>query len=648
MRILGLILKISKYLLILTFIILIAIVVIFFKYSKRLDYKMPEKHTITILDKDNDYFFEINNANKQTYININNIDQDIINAFISIEDKDFYTHKGINIKRIGGAIISNIKSNSFSQGASTITQQLARNLFLSNEKTYKRKIEEISIAISLETRYSKDEILEGYLNTIYFGHGVYGIQDACQFFFKKDASNVTLAEACVIAAIPKGPALYSPVNNYENNKARKELIINELYNDEKITYEQKNNALIEKINIVAKKNTSSEVSPFYQDLIIEELKRLNIDSKVSYTVYTNLDKDLHHIITESIEKYKQIDNELEVAVFAMDPKTGNVLDVIGGNDYQTSTFNRATKSLRQPGSTIKPFLYYSALENGFTPITTFNSSKTSFNINGNVYEPNNYKDIYPNQDVTMAYALATSDNIYAVKTHLFLGTDVLYNTLLNFGFTSKINNNPSLALGTSEVSLSELVTGYAKIASMGKDIKPIYINKIVDANGKLLFENNNENFQKYDSSTCYILTETMTNMFDNNLSLNISVTGAALKTMLSQKYAGKSGSTNTDNWMIGYNNNLLVGVWCGYDDNRVIENGQGTFIKYIWAEIMEKYTSKLDNNWYQTPFDVTSIVLNPINGQLAINNEYSKKLFFKINNIPWYIFEKNEIKINEE
>lgn len=648
MRILGLILKISKYLLILTFIILIAIVVIFFKYSKRLDYKMPEKHTITILDKDNDYFFEINNANKQTYININNIDQDIINAFISIEDKDFYTHKGINIKRIGGAIISNIKSNSFSQGASTITQQLARNLFLSNEKTYKRKIEEISIAISLETRYSKNEILEGYLNTIYFGHGVYGIQDACQYFFKKDASNVTLAEACLIAAIPKGPALYSPVNNYENNKARKELIINELYNDEKITFEQKNNALIEKINIVAKKNTSSEVSPFYQDLIIEELKRLNIDSKVSYTVYTNLDKDLHHIITESIEKYKQTDNELEVAVFAMDPKTGNVLDVIGGNDYQTSTFNRATKSLRQPGSTIKPFLYYSALENGFTPITTFNSSKTSFNINGNVYEPNNYKDIYPNQDVTMAYALATSDNIYAVKTHLFLGTDVLYNTLLNFGFTSKINNNPSLALGTSEVSLSELVTGYAKIASMGKDIKPIYINKIVDANGKLLFENNNENFQKYDSSTCYILTETMTNMFDNNLSLNISVTGAALKTMLSQKYAGKSGSTNTDNWMIGYNNNLLVGVWCGYDDNRVIENGQGTFIKYIWAEIMEKYTAKLDNNWYQTPFDVTSIVLNPINGQLAINNEYSKKLFFKINNIPWYIFEKNEIKINKE
>ena len=260
MRIFGLILKTTKYLFIFTIVILVAIVIIFFKYSKNLKYSMPEKNTITILDKDNDYFFEINNANKQTYIEINNIDKDIINAFISIEDKNFYTHKGISIKRIGGALISNIKSDSLSQGASTITQQLARNLFLSNEKTYKRKIEEISIAIALESKYTKDEILESYLNTIYFGHGVYGIQDACKFFFGKDASNVTLAEACVIAAIPKGPSLYSPVNNYENNKGRKELIINELYKDNKITLEIKDKALNEEINIIAKKNPTSSTS----------------------------------------------------------------------------------------------------------------------------------------------------------------------------------------------------------------------------------------------------------------------------------------------------------------------------------------------------------------------------------------------------
>lgn len=647
MRIIGLILRLSKYIFILTIIILISLVIIFFKYSKNLNYTVPEKHTITILDNKNDYFFEINNANKQTYININNIDADIINAFITIEDKNFYTHRGVSLKRIGGALINNLKSNSLSQGASTITQQLARNLFLSNEKTYKRKIEEISIAISLESRYSKDEILECYLNTIYFGHGIYGIQDACKFFFDKDASNITLAEACVIAAVPKGPSLYSPINNLENNTSRKKLIINELYKDGKISIKDKEIALNEDVNIVGRKSVSSNLSPFYQDIVIEELKKLNIKSDISYTVYTNLDKKLNNIINETINKYKQ-NEELQIAIVAMDPKTGKVLDLIGGNDYQTSSFNRATKSLRQPGSSIKPFLYYAALENGFTPITTFNSSKTSFNINGELYEPNNYKDIYPNQDVTMTYALATSDNIYAVKTHLFLGTDVLYNTLKNFGFTSKINNNPSLALGTSEVSLMELVTGYSKIASMGKDINPIFIRKIVDSDGKVLYKNDNDTEYKYDSSTCYILTETMTNMFDNNLALNISVTGASLKSMLSQKYAGKSGSTNTDNWMIGYNNNLLLGIWCGYDDNRLIENGEGTFIKYIWAEIMEKYTKNLDNNWYITPNNVTSIVLNPINGMLPLNNEYSKKIYFNVNNIPWYIFEKNEIDIEED
>lgn len=648
MNFIKILLKFTKYIFILSLLILLIIVIIFFKYSRNQNYAIPNKNTITVVDINNDYFFEINNANKQSYIELEKTSQNIINAFISIEDKNFYKHNGISIKRIGGALLSNIKSDSLSQGASTITQQLARNLFLTNEKTYKRKIEEISIAICLESNYTKDEILESYLNTIYFGHGLYGIQDACLYYFNKEASNVSIAEACVIAAIPKGPSLYSPINNFENNKKRKELIINELYKDNKITLDEKNKALNENINIINKNKNSTKVSPYYQDIIIEEIKKLNIKTNVPYTVYTNFDPFLNNIINNSINKYKALDNDLQIAIYAMNPQTGSVIDVIGGFDYQSSTYNRAIKSLRQPGSTIKPFLYYAALNNGFTPITTFNSSKTTFNINGNVYEPENYKNIYPNQDVTMAYALATSDNIYAVKTHLFLGTHCLYNTLIDYGFTSPIQETPSLALGTSEVYLSELVTAYSKIASLGKDITPSYINKIVDINGNILYQNNNTFKQKYDKANCYILTETMTNMFDNNLSINISVTGASLKTMLSQKYAGKSGSTDTDNWMIGYNNNLVLGIWCGYDDNRKIENGQGTFIKYIWAEIMENYTSILNDNWYETPNNVTSIILNPINGTLPLNNDYSKKIYFNVNNIPWYVFEQNEIEIENE
>ncbi len=647
MSLLKIALKLTKYLLILSIIALITTVIIFFKYSKKLEYEMPKKHTITILDNQDNYFFEINNANKQSYIKLNDIDTDLINAFISIEDKNFYNHKGISIKRIGGAIISNLKSNSFSEGASTITQQLARNLFLSNEKTYKRKIEEISIAINLESKYTKDEILEQYLNTIYFNHGVYGVQDACNYYFGKSASNLTIAEACVIAAIPKGPSIYSPIDNFANNKMRKELIINEMYKDNKISLSDKNNALNEEIKIIANKKISSKIAPYYQDKIIKELKKLNINSNIPYTVYTTFDNNINNIINETLNKYLSIDNDLEIAIIAMDPKNGNVLDIIGGKNYQKSTYNRATEALRQPGSSIKPFLYYAALQNGFTPITTFNSSKTTFSIDGGIYEPKNFKDIYPNEDVTMAYALATSDNIYAVKTHLFLGTNTLYNTLKDFSFTSKINNNASLALGTSEVYLDELVTAYAKIASLGKDIKSNYINKIVDANGKILYQNKSDYNQKFDEANCYILTETMTNMFDNKLSINISVTGASLKTMLSQKYAGKSGSTDTDNWMIGYNKNLLVGVWCGYDDNRKIETGQGSFIKYIWAEIMEKYSSNNNDNWYKKPINVTSIKVNPTYGRISNNNEYSKELYFNVNNIPWYIFNDNEINIEE-
>lgn len=645
MKFLKITLKLTKYLFIISILILITVIIIFVKYSKKLDYSMPDKLTITVLDNNDEYYFEINNANKQSYINIYDIDKDIINSFISIEDKNFYKHKGIDIKRIIGAFLNNIKSNSLSQGASTITQQYARNLYLSNEKTYKRKLEEISIAINLETKYTKDQILEGYLNTIYFGHGLYGIQDACKFYFNKEASNVSIAEAAVLAAIPKGPSLYSPISNFNNNKKRKELIINELYKDNKITLSQKNHAMNEIIKIYGQSSTV-KIAPYYQDTVVNELKKLNISSSVPYTVYTNLDNNLHNIINDTIYKYKP-NSDMQIAVVAMNPQNGAILDIIGGYDYQTSTLNRATSSLRQPGSSIKPFLYYAALENGFTPITTFNSSKTSFHVDGKIYEPKNYKDIYPNQDVTMLYALATSDNIYAVKTHLFLGTNTLVKTLKDFGFTSKINNNASLALGTSEVYLKELVEGYSKIASLGKDVKSNIIKKIVDINGKVLYQTSNNYKQRFDKENCYILSEAMTNIFDNRLSINISVTGASLKSMISKKYAAKSGSTDTDNWMIGYNNNIVLGVWCGYDDNRLIEQGNGTFIKYIWAEIMEKYTTNLKNNWYETPSNVTSIVLNPTTGKIAQDNQYSKNIYFNINNIPWYIFDLDEFEIED-
>ncbi|HHU56605.1 MAG TPA: PBP1A family penicillin-binding protein [Acholeplasmataceae bacterium] len=647
-------LKLTKYIFLIVLALVIIIVVVFIYYSQKLNFTIPKKMDVEIYDTNGTNYLTLNNENKQSYVEIDDISQHIIDCIISIEDKKFYKHKGIDVIRIGGALVANLEANNIKQGASTITQQYARMLYLTGEKKVKRKIEEALIAMNLETKYSKNQILEGYLNMLYFDHGVYGIKDACKFYFNKLPSEVTLAEAAVLTAIPKGPAIYSPLRNPENNKERKELIIKELYEDKKITKEEMEEAINEEITFYGKIDKTDEYNaPYFQDIIVKELKKLNIFEKYDVKrikVYTTLDLNLTKIINDAIKKYYPEDSNMQLAIYAMDPKTGNVLSVIGGVDYTESTFNRATDALRQPGSTIKPFLYYAALNNGFTPITTFHSSKTEFFINGKSYAPQNFANIYPNQDVTMAYAISTSDNIYAIKTHLFLGTHVLYNTLLDFDFSTPILNTPSLALGTSEVKLSELTTGYARFASLGTDVSPKYIEKITDEKGNIIYLNNQKIKQKYNQKNCYILSETMTNVFDNNFRINISATGAPISGMLTRRYAAKTGTTDYDAWVLGYNKDIVLGIWCGYDDNSLLRPSDARFIKFLWAECVEDYMAGKPYSWYEPMDDVVKIRVNPINGKLAQKGEYEKELFFDIDNIPWYIFEEenNEEEENEE
>lgn len=639
-------LKITKYLFIITLLIMVAFVSIFIIYSRKLDYKIPTILNVEVYDKHGDLFLTLNNDNKQNYVQIEDIDQKIIDAFISIEDKKFYKHAGIDIARIGGALLSNIEANSLSEGASTITQQYARNLYLSPNKNVRRKVEEIMIAINLETKYTKEEILEGYLNSIYFDHGIYGIEDACLFYFNKHAKEVSLIEAAALASIPKAPVHYSPINNPENNLKRRNLVIDELYKDNKITLDECNKAKEEKLKLHGKLERSKNANaPYFQDLILKELNELNVLKEAkSLKVYTSLDLKLNQISLDAINKYYPKDSTMQLAIYAMDPNTGEVLISIGGTNYIESTFNRSTSALRQPGSAIKPFLYYAALENGFTPATTFTSTKTNFYVNDKIYSPTNFLDIYPEREVSMAYAIAASDNIYAIKTHLFLGTDVLVNTLKDFDFKTPINDNVSLALGTSEVKLSELVQGYAKLASLGRDVNIKYINKIIDENNKTIYASKNKFDQKFNLENTYILNETMTNVFDNRLAINIQTTGAAIANKLTRTYAAKSGSTNTDNWMIGYNKDIVLGIWTGFDDNKYIDNNEAKYIKYIWAEIMEEYLKDRPSTWYDLPNNVIPISLNPISGMVAHTKEYKKDLYFRNDNLPWYIFEETTTK----
>ena len=641
-KIIPRILKISKILLI-TIVCLISVLVITFSIiNYNLRYEMPEISTIELYDNQNQKYLTYSNNRRQSYVTLDKISQYVIDAFIAIEDKRFYDHQGLDFIRIGGAIISDIKNQGFVEGASTITQQYVKNLYLSSDKTIERKLNEVLISMNIERLYNKNEILTGYLNSIYFDSGAYGIEDASLFYFGKSASDLNLVESCSLAAIPKSPSNYSPIKNPEKNKERRNLILQELYNDNKIDEETYIRSKASDISIVGKNpQIDSNKAPYFQDLVLRELNQmgwLNDYTSRGLKVYTTLDTSLNDSITKSIKK-RLPNEEIETAVYAVDPNNGHVLSVIGGTDYENSTFNRAVDARRQSGSTIKPFLYLAAIENGFNPATTFKSEATTFYINNEAYAPRNYADIYADQDISMVYALAVSDNIYAVKTHLFLGTDVLVDTLKRFKISGDIPSIPSLALGTYEMSLQELTTAYSILASGGIYYEPTLITKITTFDDKVLYEKKDyEKSRIANSSDIYILNEAMTSIFDNNMTYNIRPTGGRLVSLLSHKYAAKSGSTKTDNLMVGYNPDILISVWTGYDDSRIIENHEDTtFGKYIWAESVESYLQGKQTSWYETPTDVISVDLNPITGFYPEVGDYYKKIYFKKSNIPWYI-----------
>ena len=641
-RTLKLILKISRITLAIVIILFTGVIIAFSIINYKISYEIPPVINIELYDNQNNKYLSYTNGKKQSYIKLENISENLIDAFISIEDKRYYEHQGVDFIRIVGAIISDLKSGSFKEGASTITQQYVRSLYLNNNKTIKRKLYELLIAMNIESKYSKDTILEGYLNTIYFDHGIYGIEDASLFYFGKSASKLSISESAILASIPKGPSIYSPIKNPENNTSRKNLILKELLNDGKINEEEYINAISDNPKIIGQNiHTQNESAPYFQDMVIEEIKQMGFLNEYLYEgikVYTTLDSELNNTLLNYTKQYLPND-EIEISAYAIEPKTGKILAVIGGKDYKQSTYNRATLSKRQPGSTIKPFLYLTALENGFTQSTTFISEPTTFYFEKQEYSPKNYHSIYPNQEVSMVYAIATSDNIYAMKTHLFLGPDKLADKLTSFNLGKDIPAIPSLALGTFEVTLEDLTNAYQILASEGIKKDSYMIEKITTFDDKILYEKTpSSGIEMASSDDVYLLNSAMTSVFDSNVCINIKPTCARLSSLISHTVSAKTGSTNTDNIIVGYNPNILLSIWTGYDDNRLIASDETSFGKTIWARTVETY---LDinhyNEWYETPENIVGISLNPINGFYANMNQYTKTLYFRKNNIPWFI-----------
>lgn len=574
-------------------------------------------------------------ASSNKNVSLDDISDYLINATISTEDKNFYKHQGFDYLRILKAMFVNIKSGENLQGASTITQQFAKNLFLEFDKTWDRKIKEAWITIRLEAHYSKDDILEGYLNTINYG-GIFGIENASKYYFNKRAKDLNLAEASILAGIPKNPSRYSPLIDEENAKSRQKIILDSMVKNGYITESQAGEAYNTKLNYEKSENSDNlKMMMYYQDAVLDELKSIKtIPSSFLDTgglkIYTNLDLGAQKALEDSANK-NITNDEIQMAGVIMDPKTGKVLALSGGRDYNKSQYNRATMAKRQVGSTIKPFLYYSALENGFTPSTTFTSEKTTFSFSGNkTYTPKNYNDEYANGPISLAAAISYSDNIYAVKTHLFLGDEALPDILRRVGINEKLNTLPSLALGAEEINMMDMMAAYGALANEGYKVKPYFISKVTDMEGNILYEYKPNLENVLNKNTVYILNELLTTTYASEFKDYNVPTCLSIAPKMTHKYAIKSGTTNTDNLIFGYNKDLVVGIWTGYDDNKEVSSKDSSNLKNTWVDIMEKcLEGKTDEEtWYETPSNVVGVAIDPISGKVASDGSKAKILYY--------------------
>lgn len=611
--------------------ILFTFLYFFIKLSPKLDLK--KTNNIVLYDKDNNVFFKGNGSKE--WIALDLIDEDLVNATISIEDKRFYGHNGFDYIRIIKSICNNVISNDIVEGASTISQQYARNLYLDFDRNWSRKIKEAWLAFKLEINYSKDEILEGYLNTINYGNGVMGIQNAARYYFNKSAEDLSLAESSMLAGIPAYPQEYSPINNEEKAKKRQRVILDSMVTNGYITKEEADAAYNVELTYSGVKDTLNlSTLMYYKDAVINELEELEIipndylETK-SLEIYTNLDLEAQTSLENSIKSNIDENQTIETSALMVENSTGKIIALAGGKNYEKSQYNRVLYSKRQVGSTMKPFLYYAALENGFTASSTFLSEPTTFNLGNNqTYSPSNFGDIYPNSDIPLTLALAYSDNIYAIKTHLFLGEDAMINVAKKAGITTKLEENVSLPLGTTELNMMEFINAYSTLANEGIKNDLYLIKKVVGENGENIYTHKKNSKKVLNSSYTYILSELLNNCYDNTLSDYTTPTCLSIRPKLTKKYAIKTGSTNTDSWITGYNKSYTLGIWVGYDDNQELTRTELKYSKNIWADTIENYLRDKDDSWYEKPDDVISVLVNPLNGKIATNTSTRKKIIY--------------------
>ena len=538
--------------------------------------QISRQPSITFLDKDGRIIASYGDIYGKS-IKYQNLPENLINAVIVTEDKRFFQHHGVDFRGILRAVYVNIKEGRIVQGGSTITQQLAKNLFLTPERSYTRKLHELILSIWLEIRFSKKQILSIYLNRVYLGSGTYGVQAASEKYFNKKVEDLNLYECAVIASLLKAPSRFNPIANKSLSKDRASLVLENMAKDRMISEDKVKQAKYNNQKY-AKFTTPPKSTRYFIDWLLPRVKAYVGEINQDLIVRTTLDVKLQKIAEESLNKvttnYPSADQS---ALVSLD-LDGGVISMIGGRDYGDSQFNRVTQAKRQPGSAFKLFVYLAGIEGGFSPEDLMVDSK--INING--WSPKNYKDNYIGE-VSVQDAFSKSINTVAVKISENIGRDKVIQMARNMGINSPILNTPSLALGTSEVNLLELTAAYDVLANNGNGVFVHGIRSIENTDGKNLFTRQIQGPGKIlDSST----VRTMTKMMEETIK-----TGTGKKAKINRPAAGKTGTSQSlrDAWFVGFTSNIVVGVWFGNDDDSPMEKiTGGTAPALLWSEFMKK------------------------------------------------------------
>lgn len=526
---------------------------------------------------------------RRTFIPFYEMPERVKNAFIAIEDARFYSHPGIDLVGIVRALFHDIRTASMTQGGSTITQQLAKMLFLKPERSLMRKLREVALSVQIEKRYTKEEILGIYLNQAYFGSRAYGIEAASRTYFDKSVNDLTIAESALLASLPKGPTIYSPFRNPAKAKERRGAVLSRMLAHGFITRRQYEEAEKEPLPLVA--HSRKYEAPYFIEMLRHELEaRYNNELYTAgYRIHSTIDysmqKTAEEAITNGIREIEKRDGKgVQAAFVAMDLRTGGIKAMVGGLDFWETQFNRANQALRQPGSAFKPFVYLAALEDGMKSGDKITDRPMSFKgaKPGQVWIPKNYDGKYHGA-VTLKTAIAKSLNAATVRLADRVGVDSIINIAQRLGIKSRLQPYLPLALGASDVTLMEMVSAYAAF-NEGFRVKPALYEKIIDRNGIAVDETSPEVAEIIAPENVAEMKTLLHAVVDEGTAISARALGANLY--------GKTGTTNeyTDAWFIGFDESVIAGIWVGRDDHTPIgprETGARAALP-IWMEFMKK------------------------------------------------------------